>query len=112
MFWVDTLSEDYKYCTCQSAWKSMSVVYANVYKNLLEIYIAPEDGTRCCVFKQKKSGSLSPRYLEFNFDKWEHVKIEVVGGEITLLGVSDDEGERHKACIRFTSGCSFGNEED
>lgn len=111
MFWAETITENHKYCVCQAAWNFMKIANINAYKNLLEIYITPEDGNRCCVYKQKK-GSYVQQLFEFKFHSWEHVKIEVIGGEITLYGYSDEEGTRHKATNHFTSGCPFGDETD
>lgn len=111
MFWVDSLGEDHCYCICQSAWQTMEIVYANIHKNFIEIYITPEDGNRCCVYKHRKTLN-PPTIKEFRFDGWEHAKIEVIGGEITMMGTSDDEKPRYKSSIHFTGGCPFGNEED
>jgi hypothetical protein len=112
MFWVDTLRDEHRYCICQGAFTAFQIVHAKVDKNNLMVFMTAEDGNRCLIYQLKK-GWCVPAIKEFNFSHWEHVKIEVVGGEITMAGTSDDDAEhRFRASTHFKSDCPFGSEED
>ena len=111
MFWAETLTEDHRYCTCQGAWISMRIINAQVDKKVLEVYMIPEDGTRNLVLSLRKGRNM-PYFEELRFAAWDHVKIEVFDGEITMVGLSEDGIHRYRASNRFTPNCPFGGEED
>lgn len=114
MFWVETLNDLTKYCSCQGGWVHLQIINAYVEGiNPLEVYMTPEDGNRCLVYRLARGRPYpNSHYKEFMFSPWGHVRIEVFGGEITIAGVSDVLSPRYKATGRHIHGCPFGNEED
>lgn len=113
MFWVEKLNDTTKYCCCQGGWMHMQIINAIVEGIQLDVYMTPDDGNRCLVYRLARGRPLpNANFKEFMFSPWGHVRIEVFGGEITIAGVSDVTIKKHKATGRHIQGCPFGNEED
>lgn len=113
MFWSDTLNDITQYCSCHGRWTAFQIVSGHVNRNVLEVFMTPEFGKRCLVYRLKRGCDDSPCETIFNTTPWEHVKIEVVGGEITLVGTSDNEDQqRCSATQKYSEICVFYNFKD
>lgn len=115
MFWTETLKEGQCYCTCFASWKSIRFSYLQIDEPTLKIYMTPDDGRRCLVYNiiRGSYNSILSK-LQHQFNSWQHVRIEVIGGEITLIGTVDDDDQKQKyaAGDRYIQQCPFGTEEE
>lgn len=113
MFWSDTLKEDQCYCTCFASWINMKFSYISIHEPALAIYMTPEDGKKSLIYSipRGSSGRVLAQ-LQHEFNGWQHVRIEVVGGEVTMMGTADDQKRKHVAQNRCIYQCPFAGEED
>lgn len=110
MFWCETLKDDNKYCICNASWKTMKIIHDNAIKNFVEVYMTAEDGSKCLVHRTKRGSA--PTSHELSFSPWQHVKIEVLGGTVTVVGTCEIDARKHIASNNFIIGCPFDSFDD
>lgn len=110
MFWIDTIKDSHKFCTCQEAWSNLKILNATVSTStsLLEVYATPEDGNMCLLLRLRNGESVPTSLNEMNFKPHQHIKIEIYGGEVTIIGQVYDGAEKHRNRDAFPFNCPFG----
>lgn len=111
MFWATTVRDDDSYCTCYAGWKTMRISHVNIENTQLEIYMTPSGGERCLVYRATPEQIPILTYYH-NFNSWQHVKIEVTGGEVTFTGSTNGVDNKFRPSERFPPHCVFGGEEN
>lgn len=100
-----------KYCICQDAWRYFKIVDMDVERYRLNIKMQRYGGARRVLLEISRSCDM-PKYLNetnFEFSANEHVKIEVKGGKITLIGVSHAGSTPTKIDNSFLYNCPFSD---
>lgn len=111
MFWCEKLEANNNYyCTCQTAWLKWQIVHEYISTNVLEVYMTPENGMKCLIYRSKR-GVEHIRQTEFTFSGWQHVKVEVIGGNITIAGSCDADMKKNNESPNKINMCPFINVE-
>lgn len=112
MFWIDTIWDESHFCTCNNGWLTFKFIHANVRCDILKVYITAEDGKRCIALTLARGQQIPPHLDEFRITFREHVKIEVKGGEVTIVGWLKDGTEKRISGNFFPRECPFAGEEE
>lgn len=111
MFWIQTIKSGDKYCICHTSWNSFRIVSVDVIDITLSIYLTAEDGRKSILLTMRR-GELLPPFvtsISYQFDVNEHLKIEVVGGSIILVGNAYNGIRRINYTKRFHEQCVFND---
>lgn len=91
----------------------MKFSHVSINEPVLAIYMTPEDGKKNLIYSiPRGSSSRILAQLQHEFNGWQHVRIEVVGGEVTMMGTADAQKRKHVAQNRCIHQCPFAGEED
>ena len=111
MFWIQNVLSGDHYCVCKGSWKYFSISRIDVTEEVIRVFITPEDGVRILLFKMSR-GDVKPDYLMrkiFSFGLHQHLKIEVEGGMICLVGTSYEGEKRMNYTFNYPIGCPFSD---
>lgn len=100
-----------KYCTCQDSWKYFKIVDMDIQKPRIQIRFQSLGKNKTTLLEMSRSCDL-PDYLyntNFEFCAKEHVRIEVHGGKITLIGASHVGSFPTKILNDFILSCPFSD---
>jgi len=112
MFWADNILHGYKYCICGRKWSSFKIIDWKIFHEFLEIYLTPEGGEKTSVLKIRNGELISKKFEISNLD-WQHLKIEVYGGDISIIGkIRDASNKRRQMPNHFNIDCPFAEEDD
>lgn len=112
MLWIDSIWDETHFCTCLSGWLSMKIVHAVIRCDIIKVYMTAEDGKRCKVLTMSRGQNIPAALGEMRVKPFEHVKIEVKGGEITVLGWVQDGLTKRPSTGFFPHNCPFAGEEE
>lgn len=110
-FWVETIKHGYKYCICEHKWKNIKVVNYKIFHDFLEIYLTPERGERVVLYKIRNGESFLLNNMTIGPFDWQHIKIEVYGGDISICGVVRSSNPK-KIPNHFATNCPFADPDD
>lgn len=94
MFAIQRIMSTQEYCICENSWKHFKIVDINPLYSAIKIDITSYGALKKNLIdiQHFRCVPYFLRTLEFEFETREHVKIEVSGGYITLLGQSYNGG--------------------
>lgn len=112
MFWAETIYDKSEFCVCGGVWKKLKIISVVVSSDILKVYCTPVNGNMSMIFSLRKGENfLSHINFDLNFSQFQHVKFEVIGGEIVILGECYDGTSAYRIMNSFPSNCPFATEE-
>lgn len=114
MFWAEEIRHGNRYCVCKRKWRFIKIKHIKIFHDNLEIFVTPEGGERVLLLKLRNGESLSNYLVNIIEDlNWQHVKIEVYGGEITIGGsIMHTTDKIYFKKDKLPNECPFAEEED
>lgn len=114
MFWVDNIKHGHKYCVCGLMWKTIKIVNYKIFHDFLEIYLTPSGGEKVCILKIRngESNTNALNHMMISLSVWQHIKIEVYGGDISIMGKTNFGETPINIPDHFATNCPFELEED
>lgn len=109
MFWCQRVQEGDKYCTCHVQWKNLKIINAIVLDKTLDVILTPEDGVRTTIVSLGRGQQLPSNLPVFEFSYEQHVRIEVMGGSITLIGSIFEGCYKSIDTKAYISSCIFSD---
>lgn len=100
-----------KYCVCQDSWESFKILDMNIERARIHIRFQSFGGTRTQLLDMSRSCDI-PEYLyntNFKFAANEHIRIEVFGGKILLIGTSHVGSSPTTIINDFQLKCPFSD---
>lgn len=114
MFEIQNISSGMKYCICQDSWRYFRIVNLNVEREYLSIFMQNYGEIRRKLIGLPRRCD-PPEYLlttKFEFSPREHVKIEVLGGKIILIGASHVGSWQTTVSNSYRLKCPFSDFDD
>lgn len=105
MFVIQQIKSSQEYCICEDVWKSFKIVDISLINSTIKIDITTCGGLKKNLIDIQHYRNVPHflRVIDFEFEAREHVKIQVRGGYITLLGHS------YNGATKNNSICPFKN---
>lgn len=111
MFTIQQVNSKKTYCICQDVWKHFKIVDIYSTFSSIEIYMTCHGGLKKKLLDIQQFHHI-PIFLtltKLEIEPREHVKIDVIGGNITLLGQSYAGAEEMNSRMKFSLNCPFIN---
>lgn len=115
MFWIEEIAHGQKFCVCGRQWKSLKIVYFKTFWDTLEVFLTPETGKKTTFLRLRNGEVISSSMIrEISKLEWQHMKIEVWGGDIVIMGETtiSATGKPPVSAGQFLPDCPFAEEED
>lgn len=107
MYWGQFLKTGDKYCTCHAQWKTFQIINAVVLDIIMQVFLTAEGGTRTQIFSLNRGQEMSTNIPIFHFSHNQHIKIEVIGGMISLVGTVYEGGFKDINVHSYKPSCVY-----
>lgn len=107
MYWGQFLKTGDKYCTCHVQWKTFQIINAIVLDIIMQVFLTAEGGARTQIFSLNRGQQMPTNIPIFQFSHNQHIKIEVIGGMISLVGTVYEGGFKDINVYSYKPSCVY-----